>query len=96
MILKVKGHQVKFLGEGIHHALHCPCYAIYSIKVVYFYVIYSIKVLYFYAIFNIKVIYFLYLQKCLTMKVLMKIMEKKKKKKKKEKEKKRFVLNSLS
>ena len=20
-----QGHHVKFLGEGIHHALHCPC-----------------------------------------------------------------------
>ena len=28
LIFKVKGqgHQVKFLGEGIHHALRCPCY----------------------------------------------------------------------
>jgi hypothetical protein len=27
LIFKVKGqgHQVKFLGEGIRHALHCPC-----------------------------------------------------------------------
>jgi len=28
LIFKVKGqgHWVKFLGEGICHALHCPCW----------------------------------------------------------------------
>jgi hypothetical protein len=23
-----QGHRVKFLGKGIRHALHCPCYCI--------------------------------------------------------------------
>ena len=28
-----QGHQVKCLGEGIHHALHCPCSFCHSIYV---------------------------------------------------------------
>jgi len=24
--VKGQGHRVKFLGEGICHALHCPCF----------------------------------------------------------------------